>query len=978
MTKGIFKKLVFVYILLLLSLVSYSQSQDVYKNFVYNNYTRWVGVNPSKFKSYEPRVIQLNSYYNIYVQAMLSGDAQTADSALTEYNRISNTSYTSLPYSLDTAGIASDVLNLSVQTNDSLISYSVQINEIDSSVTVFITLIEDTLAQYPLTQAMVDSLLDLDSTLRKYVDDTIYYYTLSTVFLDSVGDLRTSISNNISQSILDDTLSYYWTGNRSNDSIIAKINRIESLTETDPIYAADSADIVHFADIPDIDFVSDSSWTEANADTLRTFNIEFTDDNGNILFMDGVDTSKIGLDSTRIEFIGFNDQSIDINGYGHVQINANTSTGKIINTLNNGTFAVLDGADTLFRVKESGLNILDTIVKVVMPDTLVNKEYVDNLVSESVVGSTTNGYIPYDSSGIFVNSPFETNGENIDVHISGNGWMSFYNYFEDALYTGLFLTSSGVRHENYEDSTRISFSANSIVYQNYRNLNGYLKSWEMRFYEDSLKISRYTDYGSPIEDRIIKFDSSFVNIYKPTNISGNVSMYGDFTKNDSSLYQIIEEHAGTGDQDLSGYIQYIDTTGVDKKIPTVTDLDTTFQAAKDYADNVVGSPAEYDTIGIVTDVDLTGGGWTTISTGQSTVIPKVISIQDTLYNEYEGSFELKYSFSTNWYINIYSATSYDSLTIYWIKDDAGVSAGGSGEVTVSSTLIPGQIVLATGANTIGGSSNLTWNDTVLSISSGIGLYNLFIGDSSTESNLQTNTYYNTSVGVNALNKLYVGSRNTAIGALSLNFLENGSNNTGIGAYSLYNNSSDDNTATGTYSLQANINGTRNTAIGSSSLNSNTSGSYNISNGFFCLGHNTTGSNNIGIGYYAGLYNIAQNNRLYINSYGNRTNLLGDTTRSIIYGIQAATTANQKLYFNSNVNVSNNLTVNGMFKNTQLSASLTDGSPTDAEIDSATGTTPATVGAGYQVTIKDSDGTGLLYKVESDGTNWYYIVMTQAL
>ena len=65
------------------------------------------------------------------------------------------------------------------------------------------------------------------------------------------------------------------------------------------------------------------------------------------------------------------------------------------------------------------------------------------------------------------------------------------------------------------------------------------------------------------------------------------------------------------------------------------------------------------------------------------------------------------------------------------------------------------------------------------------------------------------------------------------------------------------------------------------------------------------------------------------------------------------------------------------KTTQISASLTDGAPTDAEIDSATGLTPATAGAGYKVTIKDSDGSGSLYYVESDGTNWFYYELTQA-
>lgn len=69
---------------------------------------------------------------------------------------------------------------------------------------------------------------------------------------------------------------------------------------------------------------------------------------------------------------------------------------------------------------------------------------------------------------------------------------------------------------------------------------------------------------------------------------------------------------------------------------------------------------------------------------------------------------------------------------------------------------------------------------------------------------------------------------------------------------------------------------------------------------------------------------------------------------------------------------------GQVKTTQLTAALTDSAPTDAEIDTATGLTPSTATSGYQVTIKDSDGTGLLYKIESDGTDWYYTAMTKAL
>jgi len=62
----------------------------------------------------------------------------------------------------------------------------------------------------------------------------------------------------------------------------------------------------------------------------------------------------------------------------------------------------------------------------------------------------------------------------------------------------------------------------------------------------------------------------------------------------------------------------------------------------------------------------------------------------------------------------------------------------------------------------------------------------------------------------------------------------------------------------------------------------------------------------------------------------------------------------------------------------MTGSLTDGTPTDAEIDTITGTTPAAVGAGWSVDILDSDGSALIYRVTSDGTNWQYQALTIAL
>jgi len=57
--------------------------------------------------------------------------------------------------------------------------------------------------------------------------------------------------------------------------------------------------------------------------------------------------------------------------------------------------------------------------------------------------------------------------------------------------------------------------------------------------------------------------------------------------------------------------------------------------------------------------------------------------------------------------------------------------------------------------------------------------------------------------------------------------------------------------------------------------------------------------------------------------------------------------------------------------------LTDGAPTDAQLDSATSTTPAAVGAGWKAIVTDTDGTALSYLIVSDGTNWHYVALAVA-
>lgn len=63
---------------------------------------------------------------------------------------------------------------------------------------------------------------------------------------------------------------------------------------------------------------------------------------------------------------------------------------------------------------------------------------------------------------------------------------------------------------------------------------------------------------------------------------------------------------------------------------------------------------------------------------------------------------------------------------------------------------------------------------------------------------------------------------------------------------------------------------------------------------------------------------------------------------------------------------------------QYSGALTDGVPTEAELNAAIGLTPVTAGAGFRCTVIDTDGTALVYLVVSDGTAWWYTALTAAL
>lgn len=156
--------------------------------------------------------------------------------------------------------------------------------------------------------------------------------------------------------------------------------------------------------------------------------------------------------------------------------------------------------------------------------------------------------------------------------------------------------------------------------------------------------------------------------------------------------------------------------------------------------------------------------------------------------------------------------------------------------------------------------------------------------------------YNVGLGYSSMYN-NTGNENIAIGNAAITANRDGSWNIGIGTRSLYAHKTGyNNIALGYYSLTGDTSGYNNVAIGYISLSANKNGFNNTSIGALSLISTVTGNSNIALGAYSGRYNTF-NNRLFINSL-DRGNILGDSTKSIIYGIQDALASNQRLYFNA--------------------------------------------------------------------------------
>lgn len=232
----------------------------------------------------------------------------------------------------------------------------------------------------------------------------------------------------------------------------------------------------------------------------------------------------------------------------------------------------------------------------------------------------------------------------------------------------------------------------------------------------------------------------------------------------------------------------------------------------------------------------------------------------------------------------------------------------------------GTLISALGGNASG---SATLGHLALTACQSAGINNTALGGQS----LRYNTVgtANIAIGITALINNTTGINNTAIGAYSMYYNLNGAYNLALGQSALYTNvSGDSNTALGNQALALNTSGRQNLAIGLNALYANTTGFNNVGVGIFALRLNTTGTQNTALGVGAGFSNTTGSNSVYLGfqagyyETGSNKFFVDNTARAseadgrvkaLMYGIFSTTTAGQSLYLNSNVIISDALTVN---------------------------------------------------------------------
>jgi len=222
--------------------------------------------------------------------------------------------------------------------------------------------------------------------------------------------------------------------------------------------------------------------------------------------------------------------------------------------------------------------------------------------------------------------------------------------------------------------------------------------------------------------------------------------------------------------------------------------------------------------------------------------------------------------------------------------------------------------LTTGVNNTGYNNVAIGNASLIRNTTGYN--NVAIGNKASYYN--NSGYNNVAIGGSALLDNIVGRNNIAIGANAL-FAVNSLNNVAIGIASLRYTTGRDNMAVGTNVGYRNAAGNYNVAFGSLAMYYSVSGDENVIIGYRAgfgsvVGESysdnvfigsysgykaTTGSQNIYLGYRSGYNQTTNSNRLIIDNR-QRADVATELTNAILYGIMAATPADQWLSINAHI------------------------------------------------------------------------------
>jgi hypothetical protein len=199
------------------------------------------------------------------------------------------------------------------------------------------------------------------------------------------------------------------------------------------------------------------------------------------------------------------------------------------------------------------------------------------------------------------------------------------------------------------------------------------------------------------------------------------------------------------------------------------------------------------------------------------------------------------------------------------------SGGAAGVIGTTTPLVSGEMLYASGVNSIANSSAMYFTGTNLGI--GTTTPNSIFGVNQLIDfrNADYSTFLGYQAGMNYLpnaglgNSTFVGYqaglggtvtvaavKNVGVGMYTLKSTTSGNNNSAVGYAALFSdNSGIANLGIGSFALYADNSGSNNVSIGQSSSDSNTTGNNNVVNGASALYYSTTGSNNTVLGTYAG-------------------------------------------------------------------------------------------------------------------------------